>query len=89
MVLPYVSGVSELGYQTHVSTVQPQGCFQIRANSPLDADQGKGHTTIGEALQCCVPHPLQWMQQGLHRGDHLDVGNEAQGASGDTEKEND
>ena len=72
-----------------MSTVQPQGCFQIWADSLLDADQGKGHSTIGEALQCCAPDPLQWMQQGLHRGDHPEAGNKTQRASGGTEKGND
>ena len=70
-------------------TVQPQGCFQIWADCPLNADQGKVHITIGEALQCCVLDPLQWMQQGIHWRDHPEVGNKDQGASRGTEKGND
>ena len=69
--------------------VQPQGHLQIGADSPLDADHGEGHTTIGEALQCCVPDPLRWLQQGLHRGDHPEIGDKAQGTSGGTDKGND
>ena len=42
-------------------------------------DHGEGHTTIGEALQYCVPDPLWWLQQGLHRGDHPETGDKAQG----------
>ena len=72
-----------------VWTVQPRCCFQIWVDSTLDADQGEGHATIGEALHCCVPDPLQWLQQDLHRGDHLETGDKAQGASEGTEKGND
>ena len=70
-------------------TVQPQGYLQIWADSPLDADQGEGLTTIGEALQCCVPDPLWWLKQGLHRGDHPETGDKAQGISRGTKKGND
>ena len=72
---------NQLGRQTCLQEVQPEGDLQIREIPSIVADQGQGHTSSREAIQGCVPDPLQ-LWKGLHWGDNQEARDKDEGAPG-------